>query len=254
MPNIPYESFFQYLALQGINQVEQFDASIYKDKNNIKEEHIKAHLCLISEFHQKSMGYTGYMSNRIENRIGKDIEQYKVNLKKLKKDIRNIQIRGCENEIEELLLNRGNEYVERGEKSISEIYNAGYIDIINRSMKWIELCLGDTSFDNIRKTEAIEIIDLNNCCYNVIEMDGYYFFNTLKKKKLELDWNEYVYTFCEIEKIEVNSGRFILALLSYPNQFIKVCNKYRENKRERSEGEYKLKFEKAILQDGKSFI
>ncbi len=62
-------------------------------------------------------------------------------------------------------------YINRAEKVIESIYENGYINLVWRSMDRKEICLGKTHFNNIRYNEGIEVIDINKCSYNMVEMD-----------------------------------------------------------------------------------
>jgi hypothetical protein len=76
----------------------------------------------------------------------------------------------------------------------------------------------------------------------------------LKKKGYNLDYIKCIDRFCNLESLENNSKNFILALLSYPHEFMKIYEKYRRNKKSWTEEEYVKRFLGAIKEDGVSFI
>ncbi|NMM61583.1 spore coat protein [Clostridium sp. P21] len=246
------ESFIKYLESKGIYCVESFSNRIkYKDVN---DDMIKNQVYIISEFHRKTLGYTGYMNKRLSNNIGRVVEQYKVNIKRLNKDLKRIHQNGVDNKFEKVLLKSGEFYIDRAQKCIESIYKNDYIGLIMRSTKRIEMCIGNTYFNNLRKSESIEVKDIEGCCYNMVEMDLAYLLSKMKRKGLEIDFNSLTNEFCTLENLDQNSSKFILAIISYPYAFMKWCNRYRDKSQEFNEEEYFLKLKKAMKEDGNSLI
>ncbi|MCM8709665.1 spore coat protein [Clostridium sp. SYSU_GA19001] len=248
-----FDSFLEYLSLKDIVLVEDFKDKQTKS-DNIDEEAVLKQLLVISEFDKRVMGYKGYMGKRLDNKTGSVVEQYKVNIKRLKRYLKNIRMNSAASNFERVILKKGNDYLKRAESCISEIYNAGYMDIIQRSMKNTEICLGNVDFSNLRKTEKIEIISIDKCCYNNIEMDCFNLLSKHKRKGAELDWKLLTEKFCEYADLSESSSRFILALLSYPYEFMKCCNRYREKSKDWSEKEYEERLERALLKDGEILL
>jgi len=246
-----YDSLLDYLGQNGI-KVGEIDTLV--NYRNLTEEQALEQLFIISEFHKKIMGYNGYMNIRLDNKTGRMIEQYKIYNKKLKRDIKKIKLNTPENQFEELLLEIGDVYLERAENCIEEIYKWDYIDLISRSMQRVELCLGCTDFNHIAKDESIVISTLNNCCYNMVEIDCVYFINKLKKKGLTMNWESLIYKYCDFEGLECKSAKFISGLVSYPYEFMKCCSRYRENKKDWDELKYKEKLLKIIERDNYNLI
>jgi hypothetical protein len=243
-----YKSFLQYLTSKNIQIVETFDG--YKEPT-IEESKIEEQLYTMSEFHKNVMGYKGYMGKRLNNKTGSVVEQYKVSIKRLKRYLKNIRLNSASSNFERTLLKEGYVHLQRAENSISEVYNAGYISLIERSMKRTEICLGDSDFNNLRNIDGkIEVLSLDKCCYNNVEMDCFYLLSKYRRRGIKLDYNKLINKFCEYECLDENSSKFILALLSYPYAFMKCCNRYREKAKEWSEEEYQDRLNKAILRDG----
>lgn len=245
-----YKSFLDFLCLENIKVLEY----VKKEQvllDNAKEEEILNQLLLISEFHKKTMGYKGYMGLSLDNKTGSTVEQYKVSIKRLRRYIKNIRLNSASSDFERKLLKVGFDYIKRAENCISEIINSGYLEIIERSMKRAEICLGNTTFSNLNKTDDIlEVCSLNKCSYNNIEMDCFYLLSKYRRKNLKLNYKDIVNKYCDYENLNENSSRFIIALLSYPYEFMRCCNRYREKSKTWSEEEYEERLEKAILKDG----
>ncbi|MPM62613.1 hypothetical protein SDC9_109489 [bioreactor metagenome] len=128
------------------------------------------------------------------------------------------------------------------------------MDLISRSMKNIEVCLTDVDFDNLVKNETLEIVNFDDVAYNLVEMDAYYLLYKLKKRGFVIDFYKCLDKFCSLEGLEDSSKNFILALLSYPHEFMRIYEKYRRNKKSWTENEYIRRFSDAIREDGISFI
>ena len=247
-----YNEFSDYMMFKGVKNVDIIDFE-FKYKNidiNATKQLIVKQFGAIYDFHEKSLGFDGYLRNRLNNNTGKVIEEYKLSIKRLAKDINNIKRNEPKNSFEELIIKHGNEFINRGEECIREVYASGYIDIIRRSMVRTEICLGDPSFKNIRKNDFTEVVSFEDCSYNMIEMDCFFLLNKLKRKGVKLDFNSLVKEFCYIEGLDISSSKFLLALISYPYEFMKCCNKYREGKKQCHEEDFTGRITKALVQEG----
>jgi hypothetical protein len=248
-----YRDFNEYLVSCEINIVDSFKEDD-KYKEPLSQELVYRQLVVISEFHEKAMGLTGFNAGRLENNTGKKVEQFKVYLKKLKRDLKRFEVNGASNSFEALLLEKAPEYIQRAESCIRRIYDNGYYSLIERSMKRNEVCLGSTYVDNIRKSEQINIRNTKKCCYNMVEFDAIYFFNKLKKKNYKLDYRAAIKEFCKLEDLFEQSELFIAAVLSYPVEFMKYCERYRYGKKEWNEDEYAKRLISAMAKDGNSLL
>ena len=249
-----YNEFSDYMMFKGIKNVDIIEFK-YKNMNgNIAEKMILKQFEAIHDFHEKSLGFDGYLRSRLNNNTGKVIEEYKLSIKKLIGDIKNINKAGAKNSFEELIVSLGESAINRGEECIKSVYNSDYIGIITRSMRRTEICLGNTDFLNLRKDNFIEVVSFGDCSYNMVEMDCFYLLNKLKRKGIKLDFERLVKEFCYIEGLNANSSNFIMALISYPHEFMKCCNRYREGKKEWHEDRFSDRLMKALIQDGDSLI
>ena len=213
-------------------------AGIY---NRSPEEHLK----LISQFHKEAIGYKCPINKDIKNNLGKTIEEYKVVIKKLKKYLDNHkELLGAETEV----------FLRRAEDSVSIAENSNYIELIKRSMNRREICLGNNSPLNIWDANEILAINIEDCCYDLIEMDGIQYLSKLKRKDIGLNFEKLIKVYCENEGLGTDSEKFMLALLSYPREFIKCFERYRLNKREWTKDEFIKNIEKAFKKDGNSLI
>lgn len=246
------ESFIKYLQSKEIYHVDKFPDKLNID--NINYSMVKEQIHIINEFHMKTLGYTGHMGKRLDNNIGKTVERYKVYIKRLNRDLTKIQQSNIDSDLKKRFMINGEIYLNRAQKCIDSIYKSDYISLINRSTNRLEMCIGNTYFNNLRKSNNIQISDIQGCCYNMVEMDLTYFLGRMKRKGLELDFNNLIQEFCNLESLDANSEKFILSSISYPYAFMKWCARYREKSKNWSEEEYSLNLEKAIIEDGNSLI
>jgi len=249
-----YNEFSDYMVFKGINNVNINDFKYKNIEVDITEELIIEQFGAIYEFHKKSLGFNGYLRNRLNNNTGKIVEEYKISIKKLVKDINNIIRDGPKNSFEELIIKYGEGVIKRGEACIRAVYQTDYIGIITRSMRRGEICLGNTDFQNLRKNYSIDVVSFEDCCYNMVEMDCFNLLSKLRRKGLELDFQRLTRQFCYIEGLDATSLEFIIALVSYPYEFMKCCNKYREDKNKDHEDKFSKKLLKALTQDGDSLF
>ncbi|GAA0121237.1 MAG: hypothetical protein KID00_06930 [Clostridium argentinense] len=249
-----YDTFGEYLKEKGIKKID----FILKDNKSLSrnglDERVANQLQLISEFHQKSCGFNGYLKKRINNDTCKLVEEYKVQIKRFSKFMEKLKELGPKNEFEKLLMSKGDKYLKRAEECMKYIYNFNYMELISRSMKNVEVCLSDVGFDNLDRGETLEIVNFCDIAYNMVEMDAYYLLSKLKRKGANLNWEKHVKKFCELEKLDNNSEKFILAMLSYPHEFMKIFERYRKNKKNWSDKEYSDRLMKAMEEDGLSLI
>jgi hypothetical protein len=247
-------SFSSYLEKNGvyIDKNLSFDNI---DLKNLKEENIMGQLEAISDFHKAASGYSGYLCEGMKNDTGKIIEKYKVEVNKFRRQLESYDRNPQKTYFQKLVLDKGSNYLKRAEECIVEVYKWGYFDLIQRSMLRIEICAGDTYFNDIKKeVNGVKISCIDKCCYNMDEIDAFYFLNKIKKKLNRAELKNYIDFFCKLEGMDLNSQKFIGALLSYPEDFIKCCSRYRDKKKSWSEEKFAVKLEKIIISDSSSLI
>ncbi|WP_291632715.1 hypothetical protein [Clostridium sp.] len=254
MAIIIYNEFSDYMMFKGIKNVDKIESKYENIESNITEELLIEQFGAIYAFHEKSLGFNGYLRNRLNNNTGKVIEEYKISIKKLACDINKIKRDEPKNSFEELIIKYGNEVINRGEECIREVYQTDYIGIITRSMRRSEICLGNTGFQNLRKNDFIEVVNFEDCNYNMVEMDCFLLLSKLKRKGAELDFHKLIKEFCYIEGLDSSSSKFLIALISYPREFMRCCNRYRQGKKEWHKDRFSEKLIKTLIQDGDSLI
>ena len=249
-----YNDFSEYMVFKGIKNVDVIELQYKSAEQDITEKLVIEQFGAIYAFHKKSLGFNGYLRNRLNNNTGKTIENYKNSIKKLKGDINNVKRDEPKNSFEELIIKYGKEAINRGEECIREVYEANYLEILKRSMRRGEICLGNTNFQNLKQGNVIEVVSFDNCSYNMVEIDCFLLLSKLKRKGAKLDFRKLAKEFCYIEGLDESSSKFLIALISYPHEFMKCCNRYRAGRRMWHEEEFSRKIVKALVQDGNSLF
>lgn len=249
MVNSPRESFSEYIMGKGIRIINPKEKNELTSK--INEEHIIDQLSLISEFHSKAMGYDNYIGHKLEDKRGRTVEECKIYTKKVRREFEFIKKKTKLNSFEKLFIQYAEGYLDKAQNCIDKIYENDYLELIRRSMNRVEVCLGDTYFTNLSKREQIEIVNLQECCYDMIELDAVCFLAKIKKKHNILNLRKLINKFCELENLNWKSEKFIEALLSYPHEFMKCCMKYKKNNGYIKEEKYRIRLEKIIIDDKK---
>jgi len=249
-----YDSFQQYLCTKGVKKVNFMLKSNETLSRRILEEKVINQINIINEVHKLSCGFNGYLRKRINNHTCKLIEDDKIQLKKFRRSLEKIKENGPIDRVEEIVLERGDRVLARGEKVIDTIMNNDYMELVARSMDNVEICLTNVDFDNLGKSETIEIVHFDDIAYNMVEMDCYYFLVKLKRKGFKVDFNKCIDEFCKLEGLGESSKVFIRALLSYPYEFIKIYEKYKKNKKSWNEEEYIRRLLNGIKEDEMSLI
>lgn len=241
-------TFQQYLMEKNIDIVDELNcpSMIINEKNLIEQ------MKNMDEFHRRTMKGQVILKNRLESTIGKLVEDFKVGLKKLKREEQALKSKKIENDFERLLLDNIESYIERTEKSIKNIYANGYLDLIRRSMRNKEISIGTGDFVNLTEDKILQIKNITKCSYDMVEVDCFYLLSKCKKKRHELDYDRLIREFCSIKFLTEDSYNFIASLLSYPYEFVRISTKYR--KKDLTYEECLRKLIKSIEQDGNSII
>lgn len=210
----------------------------FKSFKPINDKDILAQINLISEIDKILTSYSLIGYTRLYSVIGKRIENFKVQLRRLSFDLKYREGKKDINVADEFILNNGSKILKRGWEVIGLLNNIDYLSIINRSMNLNEICLGKTDESNLRKNEIIEIGKMKNVSYNIIEEDIYVYLKKLKLKNKKLEVQSYIEEFININNLKSNSSDYIKILLLFPSDTLKQWLKYKGNKRNLSVEEY----------------
>ena len=123
--------------------------------------------------------------SRIESKIGREVEGYKVQLKKIKRDYNELIMKINKNDIDKFLIFEGKNMINQASVALEKIYNDNYLSIIDRCMNRKEICLGRIDSGNLRKENGkVEVGSLKGISYNLIEEDLYKYIKRIQKRKM----------------------------------------------------------------------
>lgn len=238
-------TFYDYLHEREIDIVGDFN---YMNEF-IDEDKVKKQIDCICNFHKVAMEYTGNYTT-FYSKSGKIIEKYKMWIKNLKRTVNSIENKSDINALEKIIYKSSKVYIKRAEECLDMLKTCNYMELLKRSMKRNEICLGNTYFNNIRQKELLEIGNLDRCAYNMVEIDGVYLMGKLKRNGYKFDYRELIKYFCKVEGLKDDSCMFIMALVSYPHEYMKYCERLRLNKKFLSDDYYKMKIKNSMKKDG----
>ena len=158
---------------------------------------------------------------RINSTIGKDVENFRVQNKKVEKILKSISLNDDKSNLDYYILEKGNIALERAKKSFDVMDNEIYFELIRRSMNNYEMCLGRVDEGNLKfeENEILKIRTTKYISYNLIEHDLFKYINIQTEKVID----EFIYKSSLSEK----SKNYLTALCNYPFETMKLLYKYR---------------------------
>lgn len=244
------DDFNRYLMKKGVEM--DISKEIEKEQQyRITFEEAAEKLEILAELHKRLKGYVGEIGNHLPNSIGELMENYKAQLRRLKRDVGNLKEASPANSFEKELKSHGKTFVNRGERSIALALSSDYIKKIYRSMNNNEICFGAGNIDSFRRRgELIYIKDVSKCTYNLLECDVIDFINRLKRRREQLPYDKLIKIYIEASGLEYSSFDFIRAMVNYPYEYVKVCTRYRTMKKPWTPEKYADSLMTAMIKDG----
>lgn len=192
---------------------------------------------------------------RFQSTIGKDIEGYKVQLKRLKKNYYELLDKLDKNEVDKVLLSEGKRMLQKGNEAIKYIYEHGYLTVIERSMNREEICIGRADAGNLRiNGDNIEIGQAKGMTYDLVEEDLYRYIKRLQRKEISIKEEELIKIFVHSSHLSFNSIYYLKGLCTYPRDFLKEWDKYIKNKKNKPMEEYMANLKRTMKYENKNFI
>ena len=222
-----------FLIEKGLVNIETLvvKGDYFKSTRHIDNSEIFNQIKLISELDQILTDYSKIAYTRINSTIGKRVENYKVELRKLKVDLEYRQSKIDINEVDNFLITNGQHIINQGYESLKKLDDIDYIGIIRRSMDKEEICLGRTDESNLKKSSVIEVGKIKNVSYNLIEEDAYSYLKKIQRRDRSLNLENYIEEFIKINKLNKDSSAYINILLNIPSDTMKQWMRYKEGKR-----------------------
>jgi len=207
-------------------------------------------------FHNKIGPYKENLFPRIGASIGKEVNSYYSQIILINEYLRKIQEKSSLNSIDFYLINRGEELVDLGQKALNHIYSNNFRSLIERSMKNYEVCLTRVDEENLKVEEDGKIIvsTVKYLTYNLKEHDIYSYIKKIKRRKIDLSIDEIIKYYIKTTNLNEDSKEYLRALSSYPNEELKLVERYILGKLKMKEEEVLYALYKAKNIDSKARI
>lgn len=231
------------------------NSKISKDKNE-DNKNIYKQIENIIFFHNKVGQYKENLFPRIGATIGKEVNMYYSQIILISKYLKDIENKEDLNSIDFYLINRGESLIDLGKKSLNHININGFKNLIIRSMKNYEVCLTRVDEGNLKVEEdgSIKIGTIRYMTYNLKEHDIYSYIKKIKRREINLDIEEIINYYISLTKLGDCSKEYLRALVSYPNEELRIIEKYILGKLQMEETEMLRSLNKARNLDSNSII
>ena len=171
-----------------------------------------------------------YINNtlpRIGASIGKEINSYELQIIFIERYVKSLELKKDLSLVDYYLIKYAVGILELGKRSINHIYNNNYKNLIERSMINYEVCLGRVDENNLNVVDnKIFIKNYNYLTYNLKEHDIYSYIKRLKREKIDKNLEEVIKYYIDISGLNEDSKEYIRGLASYPNEQLRVIEKY----------------------------
>ena len=223
-----------------------------------KESGIKScenQISIMVELHKLLINCKFNNLTRFGSTIGKELEDFKVQLKRIDRDYKEIFNKNPKNDVEKLFILESKRMICQGYDAIEYVCNNGYLDIIRRSMNREEICIGRADMSNLRKINGVfEIGTIKGMSYNLVEEDLYRYIKRIQKRDIRIDVRDLIRLFAHQSHLSLNSINYLKGLCTYPKDFFKTWEKYKENKRNKTQDEYLDILSRSLKYEDKNYI
>lgn len=250
-------SIKNYLSKKGITIIGHY----FEYDKNITNKDIISQISLMVDFHKILVGCSFSGLSGIKSVIGKEIEEYKVQIKKLERYYNSVIVTSDTNEVDRFILVNGKMMLKKAEAAVKYIYEHDYFGVIRRSMNREELCLEKVQPNNLKRNgDNIEVGVIKNMTYNLVEEDLYSYIKKLQKAELNIDEEELIKAFIYESHLSFNSFDYLRGLCSYPKDFLKTWMKYVElkdetiTKKSKTEEGVLTELQRSLKYESKNFI
>lgn len=223
----------------GVIKINSFDLNSYiqsrdiyiiNKKINVEKINVEKIFKQIDNiiFFQKAFGkYNENLFPRIKCTIGKEIDNFKGQILLIKKYGNNINNKKNLNELDRYILENSNRLIERVSNSITNIENSDYRNLIKRSMKNYEVCLGKTDEGNlsISKDGKLNVGTIKYLTHNLKENDIYFYIKKIKRRNISINIEEIIDYYISKENLGKNSREYLKALVLIPNEELRILER-----------------------------
>lgn len=223
----------------GVIKINSFDLNSYIQSRDIYIINKKINIEKINAeeifkqidniiFFQKAFGkYNENLFPRIKCTIGKEIDNFKEQILLIKKYRNNIDNKKKLNELDRYILENSNRLIEKVNNSIINIENSDYRNLIKRSMKNYEVCLGKTDEGNlsVSKDGKVNVGTIKYLTYNLKENDIYFYIKKIKRRNISVNIEEIIDYYISKENLGKNSRDYLKALVLIPNEELRILER-----------------------------
>lgn len=192
---------------------------------------------------------------RINSTIGKDVESFRVQNKKVEKILKSISLNSYKSNLDCYILEKGTIALDRAKKSFDIMDNKIYFELIRRSMNNYEMCLGRVDEGNLKLEEngVLKIRTTKYISYNLIENDLFNYIKRVKRRGFNIQTEKVIDEFIYKSSLSETSKNYLTALCNYPFETMKLIYKYRDYE-DNNYDEWIKKIKVAIEIDGDEII
>lgn len=207
-------------------------------------------------YFQKSVGaYKENLLPRLRASIGKELEGYKTQILFVDRFIRELENRKDLNKVDKYIKEWAKIILYNAKISLSHIALKDYREIIERSMRNYEICLGRVDESNLVLAEDKIIVGtIKYMTYNIKEHDIYSLIKKIKRKSIDIPLREVIDYYIEKEGLSEGSRKYLIGLSTYPNEQLKVIKRYIEGKYDLKEEDILENIYRAEILDNKYSI
>ena len=175
--------------------------------------------------------YEENLMPRIKSNIFVEYENYKKQIFILERYTRYLN-KSSFNKLDEYIFKREKELIKLGSEALKIIDDSNYYKLILRSMKNYEVSLNRVDENNLLVNYKGEILigNIRYLSYNLREHDIYSFIKRIKRKNINISVDEIINYYIEKENLDEDSRRYIYGLSTYPNEEMKIIERYIRNK------------------------
>ena len=192
---------------------------------------------------------------RINSTIGKEVESFRVQNKKVEKILKSINLNDDKSNLDYYILEKGNMALDRAKKTFDAMDNEIYFELIRRSMNNYEMCLGRVDEGNLKVEEngVLKIRTTKYISYNLIEHDLFSYIKRVKRRGFNIQTEKVIDEFIYKSSLSEKSKNYLTALCNYPFETMKLIYKYRYYE-DNNYDEWIKKIKVAIEIDGDEII
>lgn len=242
-----------YLMNNGIVVGKDFFSRNIEDKKVIN---IDKQLELIVFTQSLLMKQKETIIPRIDSSIGKDIENFKVQIKRNTRAINLLKEKKNKEKLDFFIAEEGTKIIKKATDTLEALDNELYLRLIKRSMKNNEVCLGRVDEGNLKVDNygVIKIRTVKYISYNLVESDCYSYIKRLKRHQYKENINDVIRKFIHLSALSNESGEYIKILVNYPLEQMRVLSKYRVEGNMLSEEEWIKEINLANKKDGNELL